>query len=62
MVQRQDLGGGENLLVDPHIVDGADEVVAGVGRVATDVDVWAGACGDGAAGKRRGRDLDAIER
>ena len=61
MIQRQDLGGRQGPLVYPHIRDGADEIVAGVGRVASDVDVWTGACGDGAAGKRRGGDLDAVE-
>ena len=61
MIQRQDLGGRQAPLVDPHIRDGADEGVEAIRRVARDVDVWTSACGEGAAGKRRGGYLDAIE-
>ena len=41
LIYRQDLGARRGPLVYPHIRNGADEVVAGVCRVASDVDVWA---------------------
>src|SRR2546429_5683501 len=52
---------GSTLFPYTTLFRSADEVVAAVRRVASNVDVWTGACGDGAAGKRRGCHLDAIE-
>ena len=60
-IQREDLGGRQGLLVYPHVVYRAIKVVAGLRRIASDVDARTGTCGDGATGEGHRRHLDAIE-